>query len=178
SRKTVNEALFEAYKDESEAGKLKALTKKQKGQISLITESENELQELKKKFLANLQKIFSELDIKIIEGYSVKRRRKHTENNLVSYKFDAIVNIKDHNILSTLTDFNAIIGIVEKVSKAGVTIKMIQGKDYLAEVFITKAEMDKKCKTEFKELFEVNDEVKIKYHGNKEAIVEISVERL
>ena len=172
SRKTINDAFFEAYGKDLESTKLKSLTRKQQKQITAVTNSKKEFESLDKRINQVINNIFTELKIKIVEGYSVKKR-KRAKVKEETYKFEAIVQIKDEHILSNLKELKNIEGTVTRAKVIGVTIEMKEKDKVLGDVFITKNEIKKKTSESSKDFFTDVENVIIHFVGDRKAVVEV-----
>jgi predicted GTPase len=173
SRKTINDAFFEAYKQEKEHDKLKSLTRKLQKQITAIVNSEKSFDSLRKRMNLAINDVFNKLNIEIVEGYAVKKRKKHHAKSEV-FKFNAMIQIQNESELSKLGDFTKIKGIVTGIKAIGVSIQIMHQDKILGDAMITKAEIRTKVNTDPKVFFSDFDDVNIQYLGNKMAIVEIT----
>ncbi len=109
NRKITNDAVLDAYNEEKDVDKFKHLTRKQQKDIKAITNSEKDFAKLHLKIEALIKKIFSELNIKIADGYFAKKRSRNSKA-VNTYKFDAMVQINDETQLVALNDFKRIEG--------------------------------------------------------------------
>lgn len=175
TRAVLNKMIMEDAIDEEYLDEITTLSSKRIKQIKHIEGHKKSIEELQEKLNDTIANLLNASDINIIETsnryifdkelYSTQKQQQESD----SFRFPALLQVKEYNDILKYKDLNSIEAKVYKVSSIGVFIKI---DDIEGDLMISKSKIKKITGvSKIKEVFNVGDKVIVQITDNKKCVV-------